>query len=150
MSLKIHLKRREKSVKKTVLKKGARLFYFIHPRKSKKVLCVSKSPLLREGMPKRERNIENRNETELFASSAAKVELFGGMLFLFYDYYLEAKAREVCDCCWITLFVSKIHPFCPSRKDPPHHHHHLIGTRKEEKERPNLKNHMFLTYLGTN
>lgn len=54
MSLKIHLKRREKSVKKTVLKKGARLFYFIHPRKSKKVLCVSKSPLLREGMPKRE------------------------------------------------------------------------------------------------
>lgn len=94
MSLKIHLKRREKSVKKTVLKKGARLFYFIHPRKSKKVLCVSKSPLLREGMPKRERNIENRNETEMFASSAAKVELFGGMLFLFYDYYLEAKRER--------------------------------------------------------
>lgn len=85
-------------MKKTVLKKGARLFYFIHPRKSKKVLCVSKSPLLREGMPKRERerNIVNRIETELFASSAAKVELFGGMLFLFYDYYLEAKARERC------------------------------------------------------
>lgn len=100
MSLKIHLKRREKSVKKTVLKKGARLFYFIHPRKSKKVLCVSKSPLLREGMPKRERkrererNIENRIETEMFASSAAKVELFGGMLFLFYDYYLEAKRER--------------------------------------------------------
>lgn len=74
------------------------MFYFIHPRKSKKVLCVSKSPLLREVMPKRERererNIENRIETELFASSAAKVELFGEMLFLFYDYYLEAKRER--------------------------------------------------------
>lgn len=97
-------------------------------------------------MPKRERDIENRIETELFA----KVELFGGMLFLFNDYYLEAKRERGVRLLLDNFIRIKNNPFCPSRKDPPHHHHHLIGTRKEEKERPNLKNHMFLTYLGTN
>lgn len=97
------------------------MFYLIHPQKSKKVLCVSKSPLLREGMPKREREI-SKTGLRLNCLPQAQVELFGGMLFLFYDYYLEAKRERGVRLLLDNLIRIKNTHFAPRERT------HLITT----------------------
>lgn len=141
--------KKEKSVKKTVEKWSTNCFILYLPHKSKKVLCVSKSPLARwRDAEKRERNRKPDWDWTV-CLKRSKCRAFGRMFFIiiifFFIWYEEMKR--------LLLDYSIRSPFCPRERThlitppppPPNRH----KNQKEEKERPNLKNHMFLTYLDT-
>lgn len=156
MSLKIHLKRREKNQwRKLCWKKELDCFILFYLNESqRKSFCVSKSPLAwrdaekRKREWKKERNIENRIETELFASSAAKVELLEECFF-FTHYHLEPEETKRGVRLLLENFIRiEKNPILPLEKgptssSPPNWH-------AEEKTRKNdliLKPHV--PYLGT-
>lgn len=98
VSREIHVKRREKSVKKTVLIKRSSIVLFCSPAQSKESPFAFLKAPSSEGMPKRERererkrNIEYRIETEMFASNG-KSRAFGRKFFFTLSFGNEKTNR---------------------------------------------------------
>lgn len=108
--------KKEKSVKKTVEKWSTNCFILYLPHKSKKVLCVSKSPLARwRDAEKRERNRKPDWDWTV-CLKRSKCRAFGRMFFIIIIFFYLVRGNET---AVVGLFYSK--PILPSRKDPPHH-----------------------------
>lgn len=108
--------KKEKSVKKTVEKWSTNCFILYLPHKSKKVLCVSKSPLARwRDAEKRERNRKPDWDWTV-CLKRSKCRAFGRMFFITIIFFYLVRGNET---TVVGLFYSK--PILPSRKDPPHY-----------------------------
>lgn len=128
--------KKEKSVKKTVEKWSTNCFILYLPHKSKKVLCVSKSPLARwRDAEKRERNRKPDWDWTV-CLKRSKCRAFGRMFFIIIIFFLFGT-RKWNGCCWTILFEAHF----ALEKGPTsshHHHHHLIGTRTRRKRKNDL------------
>lgn len=145
-------------MKKTVLKKGARLFYFIPPPAQVKEspFAFLKAPRVKgcrkEKEREKERELSNRIETELFASSS-KSRAFGRM-FLFYKHTLsfgnEETNRGVRLLLENFIRIEIKNPFCPFEKGPTSPPPNWHAKEKKRKNDLILKPHVPYLLRHTN